>query len=157
MDTYIERVKIAETLLRKYQVDTWLIATREGSDQSVQFLLGIRSVSLAFIFIRSNGEHIVLTSKSDQGNYDSTGLFRHVYGYVEDAEDLFLRIWNHLRCSRLALNTSELDEMSGGLSQGLYEMLQNIIGEDLLAEIEVNSKEFMTDLIDSTKKLEEKK
>ncbi|MFZ3590763.1 hypothetical protein ACOI1C_16295 [Bacillus sp. DJP31] len=147
MDPYKGRVKAAEDWLQTHKIDTWLIVTREGTDSSVPFLLGIRSVSLAFIFIRSNGEHTVLTSKSDQGNYEATDLFPHVHVFGENVEETFLHIWNELDCNRLALNLSESDEMSGGLTQGLFEWVESMIGENSLAEIEVSSEGFLKELL----------
>ncbi|MFD1738940.1 M24 family metallopeptidase [Bacillus salitolerans] len=141
----LEKLTQAEGLLKEHEIDTWLILSREGSDPSLPLVVGVRSVHLAAIFIRSNGEHIVLTSQSDRGSYESTKLFKQVITYEAGMEEAFLDVWTKLNCQRLALNISENDHMCDGLSQGLYEWLTDVLG-DRLEEIEVSSEPVLSNI-----------
>lgn len=140
------KLKQAEFLLQKHNIDTWLILTREGSDPCIPLLLGIRSVHQAAIFIRHDGKHIAVTSVSDKGNYEATGLFHQVRVYEVSMENTFLEVLHTLKPEKLALNFSESDHLCDGLTQGLYEWLEATVGSAHLSLLEVSSEEILKSL-----------
>ncbi|MBE4908519.1 aminopeptidase P family protein [Bacillus luteolus] len=141
-----EKLEQASKLLNEKGLDTWLLLTREGSDPALPLLVGIRSVHKAAIFIRSNGEHLALSSVSDKGSYESTKLFKRVEVYEASMEEAFLKMIDEIKPVRLALNISESDHLCDGLTQGLYLWLEDVMGKDRLASLEVSSEELLKKL-----------
>lgn len=141
-----EKLEQATRLLNENGLDSWLILTREGTDPALPLLVGIRSVHKAAIFIRSNGEHIALTSVSDKGSYESTNLFKKVLVYEAGMEEAFLTLFEEVQPQKLALNISESDHLCDGLTQGLYVWLENVIGKDRLVGLEVSSESVLKKL-----------
>ncbi|WOV88066.1 Xaa-Pro peptidase family protein [Sporosarcina oncorhynchi] len=141
-----EKLEQATQLMKKHEIDTWLVLTREGSDPALPLLVGVRSVHQAAIFIRESGKHIVLTSKSDAGSYESTNLFDEVRVYESSMEKAFTELWNELSVEKLALNISEQDHLCDGLTYGLYSWLKDNVGEQILHEREISSEEMLGEL-----------
>lgn len=141
-----EKIQQAELLMQQHALDTWLILTREGSDPSVPLLIGVRSVHTAALFIRSDGKHIALTSKSDKGNYEATGLFDQVIVYESSLDPVFLKVYKDLKVQSLALNISEGDHLADGLTMGLYMWLLECLGEKELSRVEVSSEPMLKTL-----------
>lgn len=141
-----EKIQQAEHLLKQHTIDTWLILTREGSDPSVPLLIGVRSVHTAALFIRSDGKHIALTSISDKGNYESTGLFDQVIAYEASLDPVFLKVYQDLNVQSLALNISESDHLADGLTMGLYTWLLDCLGEQEVNRVEVSSEPLLKTL-----------
>ncbi|MEZ7172945.1 M24 family metallopeptidase [Sporosarcina sp. OR05] len=141
-----EKLEQATHLMKKHHVDTWLIMTREGSDPALPLLVGVRSVHQAAIFLRNSGKHLVLTSKSDAGSYEATGLFEHVHIYEAAIEEKFLSIWKGLTIQKLALNISEHDHLCDGFTFGLYTWLLNTVGKDALQQVETSSEQMLSEL-----------
>ena len=134
-----EKLEQAVQLMKEENIDTWLLLTREGTDPALPLLAGVRSVHQAAIFIRSNGEHIVITSVSDKGSYEASDLFKDVITYDASMEDTFLEEFNKLDIKKLALNISESDHLCDGLTYGLYQWLEDVIGKEKLTALEVSS------------------
>lgn len=138
-----EKLAAAAELLREQQVDLWLILTREGSDPVMPLLVGARSIHEAAIMIMPGGRHAVLCSQSDRGNYASTGLFEDVIMYKKDFQASLSQILKQFNPKRLMLNYSESDALSDGLTLGQYRMLEDLLGKDTLAAIELSSEEVL--------------
>jgi Xaa-Pro aminopeptidase len=141
-----EKLQQAVQLLNKYEIDTWIILTREGSDPSMPLLFGVRSFHKAVIMINRNGKHRVLTTVSDQGSYEETGLFEAVIPYYTNLDEVFLNEFNRLNPKKVALNISKVDHLCDGLTLGLYLWLENLIGKERLAQVEVSSEEILKEL-----------
>jgi len=120
--------------------------TREGSDPALPLIVGVRSVHEAAIFIKEDGNHTVLCSQSDYGNYQSTGLFQTVRVYEKDFEANLSDEIAQLNPSQLMLNFSQTDHLSDGLSLGQYMMLQKLVGIEKLASIEISSESLLKQL-----------
>lgn len=141
-----EKLEQAIPLMEEQQIDTWLILTREGSDPALPLLVGVRSVHQAAIFIRSNREHIVLTSVSDKGSYEDTNLFSEVITYEASMDEAFEQLFNQLSIEKLALNISESDHLCDGLTAGLYEWFTDVLGEERVETIEVSSEPILKEI-----------
>ncbi|NMC54455.1 MAG: aminopeptidase P family protein [Chloroflexi bacterium] len=141
-----EKIETATGYLQQNHVDAWLILTREGSDPAMPLMVGVRSVHEAAIFLRKDGNHTVLCSQSDRGNYQSTGLFQTVQVYEKDFEANLSDVLAQMNPSRLMLNFSQIDHLSDGLSLGQYMMLQKIVGAEKLASIEISSENLQKQL-----------
>lgn len=151
-----QKLEQAARYMTENEIDTWLILTREGSDPSCPLLISIRSVHLAAVFIRADGKHKVLTSASDFGNYESIGLFDEVIQYESSIEADFQQLFNCLGIKKLALNISETDHLCDGLTAGLFEWLQESVGQAQLESIMTSSEPLLKQIrsIKSDKELE---
>lgn len=138
-----EKLEQAVQEMEKENVDSWLILMREGSDPSAPLLLGIRAVHQAAVFINRNGKHVAITSVSDQGNYEQSGLYHEVIPYHSSLEDTFLSYFNALDPNKVALNISEDDHLCDGLTLGQYMWLENCIGSEKLKHLEVPSSKML--------------
>lgn len=137
-----EKLEQAVALMKERDIDSWLILTRENSDPSLPLLVGVPSVHQGAIFINANGEHVVLTTVSDQGSYEETGHFK-VIPYYANMEDTFKEYFATLSPRRLALNMSQEDHMADGLSRGLYLWLEDTLGKDTLGKIAMSSEDLL--------------
>lgn len=144
-DAIIAKEKLEQTvqLMEESDVDTWLLLTREGTDPALPLLAGVRSVHQAAIFIRQNGKHVVITSVSDKGSYEASNLFKEVIAYDSSMEETFLNVFAELNVEKLALNISESDHLCDGLTFGLYRWLEDVLGRDKLADMEVSSESML--------------
>lgn len=141
-----EKLTQAVQLLNEHDIDTWLVLTREGSDPSMPLLFNVRSTHKAAIFINRNGKHSVLTSVSDQGMYEETGLFTFVIPYYTSLEETFLQEYSRLAPKKMALNISKTDHLCDGLGLGLYLWLENLLGKERLQAIEVSSEVILKEI-----------
>ncbi|EST53853.1 hypothetical protein T458_18720 [Brevibacillus panacihumi W25] len=141
-----EKLDHAAALLEKAGVDSWLVLTREGSDPSMPLLFGIRSFHTAAIFINRNGQHKVIATVSDKGNYEGTGLFAEVIPYYSSLDEVFLQELEKLSPQKLALNISHHDHLCDGLTFGLYLWLEELVGKERLQAMEVSSEAILKEL-----------
>lgn len=141
-----EKLDHAVTLLEKAGVDSWLVLTREGSDPCMPLLFGIRSFHTAAIFINRNGQHKVIATVSDKGNYEGTGLFAQVIPYYASLDEVFVQELEKLAPQKLALNISNHDHLCDGLTLGLYLWLEEMLGKERLQAIEVSSEAILKEL-----------
>jgi len=141
-----EKLAQARQLMEEEAIDTWLIVTREGTDPALPLLIGIRSVHLAAIILRSDGKHVAITSVSDEGAYKATHLFDQVFPYESSIDEVLVEVFEKLSPKKLALNISETDHLCDGLTSGLYEWLEQLLGADKLQQIEVSSEKMLKEV-----------
>ncbi|MGG4498537.1 M24 family metallopeptidase [Brevibacillus reuszeri] len=141
-----EKLDHAATLLEMAGIDSWLVLTREGSDPSMPLLFGIRSFHTAAIFINRDGRHKVISTVSDKGNYEGTGLFSEVIPYYASLDEVFVQELEKLAPQKLALNISTHDHLCDGLTLGLYLWLEDLLGKERLQAIEVSSEAILKEL-----------
>ncbi|WP_312117429.1 M24 family metallopeptidase [Brevibacillus reuszeri] len=141
-----EKLDHAAILLEMAGIDSWLVLTREGSDPSMPLLFGIRSFHTAAIFINRDGRHKVISTVSDKGNYEGTGLFSEVIPYYASLDEVFVQELAKLAPQKLALNISAHDHLCDGLTLGLYLWLEDLLGKERLQAIEVSSEAILKEL-----------
>src|SRR5690625_4888603 len=91
-----EKLAQARQLMEEEAIDTWLIVTREGTDPALPLLIGIRSVHLAVIILRSDGKHVAITSVIDEGAYKATHLFDQVFPYESSIDEVLVEVFEKL-------------------------------------------------------------
>jgi len=139
----IEKVAQVERLLQEKNIDYLLIMSRECSDPNLPFIIGDDAVHVAAAFISKDGNHKIITSLSDQKKYEESGIFSEVITYEASIKETLREEFNKMNINKLALNISTEDHLCDGLTQGLYMMLADAIGEDKVKEIEVSSQEIL--------------
>lgn len=142
----LEKMNQAIALMNDQNIDSWLFLTREGSDPAVSLIFGIRSVHQAVILLHRSGDAIAIASASDKGNYEATGLFKQVYMYDAQIDQVLLAILQKYEMKTLGLNISETDHLCDGLTSGQYEWLSKCLGEEKLQSIEVSSESMLKEV-----------
>lgn len=141
-----EKVDQLERLLNEQNVDGLLLISREASDPILPFLVGDDTVHLGAAFFMRDGHHIMITSQSDEKKFMESGIFAEVLTYNKGLEETFIPVFQRLNPQKLALNISETDVISDGLTYGLYCMLEKMVGNEKLAQIEVSSESLVREL-----------
>lgn len=149
IDQYtIPREKTAQlkVLLNQQDIDALLILSREASDPILPFLVGVDTVHLGAAFFCRDGSNIMLTSQSDAKKYEESGIFSEVITYETSLKEEFPKLFQRLHPKKLALNISEEEATCDGLTLGLYQTLEELIGKDCLASIETSSEPIIKEL-----------
>jgi Xaa-Pro dipeptidase len=141
-----EKLGAAARLLSEKRMDCWLILNREASDPSLPLLIGTTSIHEAAVVIRPDGKHMILTSASDTGNFENTGLFSEIITYGQNFDEALAELIGGLNPSKMALNFSKTDHLCDGLTLGQYMMLERALGKDKLRAIEVSSEEVLREI-----------
>ncbi len=144
----IPREKTAQLikLLNAQDIDALLIFAREGSDKILPFLTGEDAIHTCAALFCKNGEIIILSSSSDKGKYEQTGIFTEVRDYGTDIKNALGELLGSRDIKKLALNVSSEFNTADWLTQGLYIQLQEIVGVQRLMEIEVSSAPLILEL-----------
>lgn len=141
-----EKVSQLEKLLNDQEIDGLLLISREASDPVLPFLVGDDTVHLGAAFFMSDGHHIMITSQSDEKKFMESGIFTEVLTYNKGLEETFIPVFQRLDPKKLALNISETDVISDGLTYGLYCMLEKMVGKEKLIQIEVSSESLVREI-----------
>lgn len=143
---HLEKVKQLESILKERNIDILLILSREGSDPVLPFLVGEDTVNITAAFFNKNGKHTILASSADKKKYEESGIFSEVKAYGMDFKKAFLDEFSRLNPNKVALNISENDAICDGLSVGLYMLLEDILGKEMLDKIQISSEDIIQDL-----------
>lgn len=134
------------SMLIEKNIDSLLLLSRERSDHIVPFLTGVDTVGITAFFFNKDGSKVVITSKSDAGNYEESKMFSEVIVYERTLEEKFVEYFNKLNPSKVALNFSTTDTISDGLTLGLYMKLEKWLGKDRIRSVEISSEDIIKEL-----------
>ncbi len=140
-------VKRIERELNERGVDLYLIVSREDCDPLASMILDTHVVAQTAFFFRANGEHIVLTGRTDAMAYELYPFFHKIIAMEEGFAEEFSRVFEPIDPNRVALNICEEDPSFDGLRWGLYEQLETIIGSERLAKLEVSGADIVRNAI----------
>ena len=132
-----------EEELQKRGIDTLLMISREDSDTVLARILDTHVVALTAVFLNASGKHVVLTGRTDAMAYEKYPFFDEIISMEEDFSVEFQRVFDRLSPRRVALNISEDDPALDGLRWGLYAQLQDILGPEKTAAMEVSSEDLL--------------
>ncbi|HKJ85870.1 MAG TPA: hypothetical protein VKA06_07325 [Spirochaetia bacterium] len=138
-----ELIRSIEAELRSRDIDTLLMLSREDSDGVLAKILNTHVVAQTAIFFNATGKHIVLTGRTDAMAYEIFPFFDEIIAMEDEFEVEFLRVFERLAPRSVALNICEDDAELDGLRWGLYAQLQDILGEERLAALEVSSADLL--------------
>ncbi len=141
-----EKIRQLEALLARQDIDGLLLVSREAGDPILPFLIGDDTVHLGAAFFMRDGEHIMITSQSDEKKFLQSGIFSQVLTYSKSLEEVFVPVFERLAPRRLALNVSENDVIADGLTYGLYRMLEQMLGKERLSAVEVSGESLVREL-----------
>ncbi|MHA2366170.1 MAG: M24 family metallopeptidase [Candidatus Hodarchaeales archaeon] len=122
-------------IMQEKQIDCWILFVRETSvnpDPVMGFVVGGDLVWLsAFIFHLRNG---ILNKTAIVGNFDvdaekKKNIWDEVIGYKEGINDVLKDYINQINPNKIALNYSEDDVVSDGLSHGMFVKISKILAD----------------------------
>jgi len=124
-----QKVKQALEILKKEQVDLWLIFVRESevSHDPALDLVVDKEVTWESAFILSkNGDKQAIVGRGDVAKIKSLGIYE-VFGYDQSIKPLLMRVLNQTNPQKIAINFSADNVMADGLSHGMYLLLNEML------------------------------
>ena len=144
-----EKHQQARELLAKQGVDVWLTFSREGSDLLLPFAMGGEYlVGQAALMVFAEGPSVAIVADYDTGQVE--GEFDIIHGYSGDWKEPFLETLRERNPSRIAVNYSENDFGTDGLTYGLYLKLTRALAEIGMAD-RIESSEPITAMLRAVK------
>jgi len=113
----------AVNLLKKLDIDLWMIVGRESSaspDPALPLVVGGDVVWISFFMFSSSGKRIALVGNFDVPMFKKLGHFSQVKGYTKGVKEDLIHILLKLNPRKIAINYSLEDPLSDGLAHGLY-------------------------------------
>ncbi len=128
----LEKVEQAIAILREKDVDMWLTFVRETNHMHDPSLSLILSPTLqmtwhsAFI-LTSSGQRIAIVGRFDRENVEGTGAYQEVIGYDASMRPALLDVMRRINPECIAINYSENDSASDGLTHGMWTTLFRLL------------------------------
>ena len=117
-----EKIEQAQKILAEVDVDLWLTFVRESEtagDPVLDLILGEGCTWHSAFIIPSKGDPVAIVGSLDEARIKDTGAYE-VIGYREGIGKVLLEQLDRFSPSKIAINYSENDVMSDGLSHGMY-------------------------------------
>jgi Xaa-Pro aminopeptidase len=127
----LEKTQQANQILAELDIDLWLTFVREtssGGDPVLPLIYGKDLTWQSAILLTKDGERIAIVGGFEQDTAERIGAFTQVISYHEAIKPVLLEVLNRLNPTQIALNFSEDDVYSDGLSLGLYRVLMGFLG-----------------------------
>ncbi|MDY6765017.1 MAG: M24 family metallopeptidase [Halobacteria archaeon] len=124
-----EKVDQAVEVLDELNQDTWLTFCRETSEidePCLPFLLGFDVVWPTMILLTSEGRKEVIIGRHDSANAEELGIYE-VHPYDESLKATFLDILKEIDPETVAVNFSKDNNVSDGLTHGMYLRLKELL------------------------------
>lgn len=144
----VQKVKQAQEILKREQVDLWLIFVRESEvnhDPALDLVVG-KEVTWESAFILSkNGEKQAIVGRGDVAKIKSLKIY-DVFGYDQSIKPHLLRVLNQINPQKIAVNFSGDNVMADGLSHGMYLLLTEMLGGTSFANRLVSAEKIISKL-----------
>lgn len=122
-----EKLTQASEYLKACDIDTWLIYSSEGSDESIGLLFGLKTVGKTFFIINKDGQRFAICSQIDAQESQDSGLFNEVLVYTTNPEEVLNNLIRRIDPNKIAINYSADDNLCDGLTVGRYRwLLENL-------------------------------
>jgi Xaa-Pro aminopeptidase len=122
----IEKTLQANQILAELDIDLWLTFVREtssGGDPVLPLIYGKDLTWQSVILLSKDGDRIAIVGGFETDTAERIGAFTEVISYHEAIKPVLLEVLDRLKPAQIALNFSEDDVYSDGLSLGLYRVL----------------------------------
>ena len=123
-----EKLTQAVGILQELDIDLWLTFVRETSmqpDPALDLIFGSDLTWPSAFLVTKTGESIAIVGHFDSANLYEMNVYSKVIGYHQGIREELLAELNRLQPSQIAINYSESDVASDGLSLGMYRNLLN--------------------------------
>jgi len=117
-----EKIKQAVAILKEKDVDMWLTFARETSstpDPVLDLILGTNCTWQSAFIITKEGRTVAIVGSLDAQNIKDHADYE-IITYIDSIKEPLVNIFKEIDPKRIAINFSEGDVMSDGLSHGLY-------------------------------------
>jgi Xaa-Pro dipeptidase len=126
----LEKIEQAVGILQEKNVDLWLTFVRETEHNADPALPLISPSNVtwhtAFIITRS-GHKVVIAGRYEVENFKRMGVWDEVISYDQSIQPALVEVLDRLNPAQIAINYSESDTASDGLSHGMYLTLQRYL------------------------------
>ncbi len=136
-------------ILRKLDLDLWMIVARESSalpDPALSLVVGGDVVWTSFFMFSRNGEKIALVGNFDAPMFEQLGHFTEVKGYIRGVKEDLIKTLTKLNPRKIAINFSLEDPIADGLQHGLYLQLMQLLKGTPFEEVFVPAEELLNEL-----------
>jgi hypothetical protein len=127
-----EKTEQAVEILREKGVDLWITLVRETSqvrDPMLDPLLGLDLTWISTLLIHRSGERVAIVGRYDRDNVERLGAYDRVIAYDQSIRRDLLETIQGFDPQQIAINYSEDDPASDGLTYGLFRRLSNILAD----------------------------
>ncbi|ONI39309.1 hypothetical protein AN639_06425 [Candidatus Epulonipiscium fishelsonii] len=128
-EVYKNRINKTQEILKREQVDAYIIKTKEGSDKVVENLFGYEIVGEAYIVVTPN-KCYAITSVIDAQDSEECGFFEKVTKYNKTGPKTYLvELLDNINPTKIMINISQNNYKADGFTVGSYRDFIKIIGD----------------------------
>jgi Xaa-Pro aminopeptidase len=121
-----EKTKQAVSILQEFDIDLWITFAREttaGGDPVLPLIYGHDLTWQSAVIISKTGKRIAIVGFFEENTATRTNAFEQVIPYNQSIKPALLEVLDEFKPASIALNYSQDDVYSDGLSYGLYQVL----------------------------------
>ncbi len=125
-----EKIKQAISILNEEDVDMWLIFGRESGtipDPAADLVVGVHYTWHSAFMIFKDGDTVAIVGSLDEAELKKRGYYKRVIPYVGGIKEKLIEVLEEKDPKKIAINYSEDDIMSDGLTHGMYLYLNKIL------------------------------
>jgi Xaa-Pro aminopeptidase len=125
-----QKLDQATKILNELDIDVWLTFVRESSmepDPCLELIYGGDVTWVSAFLICRNGRHIAIVGHFDAENVHALNAYSEVIGYHEGISGPLNQTIAEINPRQIAINYSQIDFASDGLTVGLYRMLRGYL------------------------------
>ncbi len=126
------KIEQAAQILEELDIDAWMTFVRESSvvhDPCIDLVVGANVTWQSAFLITRKGERIAILGSLDKAAHEMLGHYPEIVPYVQGISEDLKKTLARLNPNKLAVNFSETDEMSDGLTHGQYLLLKKMLGD----------------------------
>lgn len=144
-----EKIEQAQEILKEQNIDCWLVFVRETpmmADPVLPIVVGHEVTWQSFFLYTKDGRAIALVGNYDRDNFVRSNCFDDVRSYTASPVAEFKKLIKETDPKKIAVNYSESDVASDGLTHGMYLLLLDYLKGTEYADRLVSSEEIVSKL-----------
>ena len=144
-----EKLDQAVDILNEKEIDLWLTFVRESTqvrDPCLDLVLGFGLTWQSALMISRSGGRVAVVGRFDVHNVRRVGAYTTVEGYDSSIRQPMLEQLTRLDPQKIAVNFSESDPASDGLTHGMFRVLKTILANTDYASRLVSSEHVIRSL-----------
>ena len=143
-----EKISQAPSIMKEENIDLWLTFVRETEvihDPALDLILGANCTWQSAFIITSKEDTVAIVGSLDETRIRETESYE-VIGYKQGIRETLIKQLDRFSPERIAINYSENDLMSDGLTHGMYLILINYLKGTPFADRLVSSEGLISKL-----------